>query len=328
MTDKLAEYFNTLDVPFSPSEFDFSQPVVASRIPLRQCLGDDWQWLPGSSLNSPVKTELASIKHIIAIASGKGGVGKSTTTVNVARALAAMGAKVGVLDADIYGPSVPLMLNRSGQQPATHDGKIMQPIESVEGIKANSIGFLVADTDAAVWRGPMASKAFMQLFNETQWGELDYLLIDLPPGTGDIQLTLAQNIPLSGAVIVSTPQDIALIDAQKAHKMFDKVNIDSLGLIENMSIFVCGECGHESALFGHEGAKQYAQASSIPYLGALPLSVDIRQYMDDSEEQSLTQKNFSHFYEAVALRLAIQLSGKAKQNYDKQQLQIPIQQLQ
>jgi ATP-binding protein involved in chromosome partitioning len=229
---------------------------------------------------TPVRNHsINNVKNIIAIASGKGGVGKSTTTVNIAYALIAEGAKVGILDADIYGPSIPTMLGVIDQKPTSADGKVMQPIIK-DGLPAMSIGFLVDDAEATVWRGPMASSAFGQLLNETEWPELDYLLIDMPPGTGDIQLTLAQKVPVAGAVIVTTPQDIALADAQKGISMFDKVNVPVLGVVENMSYHICEKCGHESHLFGQAGGKDIAELNEVALLGQLPLDIAIRQDAD------------------------------------------------
>ncbi len=220
-----------------------------------------------------------NIANIIAIASGKGGVGKSTTTVNLAYALMKEGAKVGILDADIYGPSIPTMLGLKDEKPTSTDGKLMTPLNA-RGLSAMSIGFLVDEADATVWRGPMASGAFNQLLNETAWPELDYLLIDMPPGTGDIQLTLAQKVPVAAAVIVTTPQDIALIDANKGLAMFDKVQVPVLGVVENMSYHVCENCAHQSYIFGQSGGDKIARNAQINLLGQLPLEVKICQDAD------------------------------------------------
>ena len=221
---------------------------------------------------------LPQVKNIIAVASGKGGVGKSTTAVNLALALAAAGAKVGVLDADIYGPSVPAMLGLSGR-PESPDNKSIEPLRAF-GVEAMSIGLLV-DVDAPmIWRGPMATSALTQLFNDTRWGDLDYLLVDLPPGTGDIQLTLAQKIPVAGAVIVTTPQEIATLDARKALKMFEKVNVPVLGIVENMAVHVCSNCGHAEHLFGQGGGEAMAAQYGVPLLGSLPLDLRIREQGD------------------------------------------------
>ncbi|MDR3087853.1 MAG: iron-sulfur cluster carrier protein ApbC, partial [Azoarcus sp.] len=222
---------------------------------------------------------LPGVKNIIAVASGKGGVGKSTTAVNLALALAAEGARVGVLDADIYGPSLPLMLGLGAQTPESIDGKKMEPI-AAHGLQAMSIGLLVDDDTPMVWRGPLATRALTQLLNDTNWHDLDYLVVDLPPGTGDIQLTLAQSVPVTGAVIVTTPQDIALIDARKGLKMFEKVNVPILGVVENMSIHICSNCGHEEHIFGAGGGQRMCDDYGVALLGALPLDLKIRQETD------------------------------------------------
>ena len=228
----------------------------------------------------PVRTHgMGQIANVIAIASGKGGVGKSTTTVNLAYALMAEGARVGILDADIYGPSIPTMLGCQDHKPESKDGKLMQPIIS-DGLQAMSIGFLVDDAEAMVWRGPMASSAFGQLLNETDWSDIDYLLIDMPPGTGDIQLTLSQKVPVAGAVVITTPQDIALADAQKGITMFDKVKVPVLGIVENMSYHQCENCGHHSHLFGRDGGKDIAELNDVTLLGNLPLDIAIREHAD------------------------------------------------
>jgi ATP-binding protein involved in chromosome partitioning len=222
---------------------------------------------------------LEQIKNVVAVASGKGGVGKSTVAVNLALAWAAQGAKVGVLDADIYGPSQPLMLGLEGQRPSSADGKHLRPITS-HGVAAMSIGFLVDAEQPMVWRGPMVTQALTQLLSETQWGALDYLVVDMPPGTGDIQLTLAQRVPVAGAVIVTTPQDIALADARKGLKMFEKVSVPVLGIVENMSIHVCSSCGHAEHIFGAGGGARMAEQYGVRLLGELPLDAHIREEAD------------------------------------------------
>jgi ATP-binding protein involved in chromosome partitioning len=232
-----------------------------------------------TAFSGDARRGLRQIRNLVAIASGKGGVGKSTTTINLALALQREGARVGILDADIYGPSIPIMLGNPHQQPGTEDNKHMQPLEA-HGLVANSIGYLVPADDAAIWRGPMASKALQQLLNETLWPELDYLLIDMPPGTGDIQLTLAQQVPVSGAVVVTTPQNIALADAQKAIAMFNKVQVPVLGVIENMSYHQCSQCGYKEHLFAQGGGERISKQHQVNLLGQIPLDIHIREYTD------------------------------------------------
>jgi len=222
---------------------------------------------------------LGEISNVVAVASGKGGVGKSTVAVNLALAWAAQGARVGILDADIYGPSQPLMLGLAGQRPTAPDGKHLQPLVS-HGVSAMSIGFLVDEQQPMVWRGPMVTQALTQLLSETQWGKLDYLVVDMPPGTGDIQLTLAQRVPVAGALIVTTPQDIALADARKGLKMFEKVSVPVLGIVENMSIYVCSNCGHSEHIFGSGGGARMAEQYGVRLLGELPLDAHIREEAD------------------------------------------------
>lgn len=226
---------------------------------------------------------LSDVKHIIAVASGKGGVGKSTTSVNLALALAQQGVKVGIVDADIYGPSLPMMLGvAEGTRPEIVDQKFFIPVEA-QGIKSMSMGYLATEQTPMVWRGPMASGALLQILTQTLWGELDYLVVDMPPGTGDIQLTLAQKAQLSGAVIVTTPQDIALLDARKAIEMFYKVNIPVLGIVENMAVHSCSQCGHQEHIFGEGGGQKVAAEYQTEVLGSLPLSLDIREQMDSGK---------------------------------------------
>ncbi|MDR1075632.1 MAG: iron-sulfur cluster carrier protein ApbC [Xanthomonadaceae bacterium] len=229
-------------------------------------------------VTQPGPAQIPGVKNVIVVGSGKGGVGKSTTTVNLALALRQKGARVGILDADVYGPSIPAMLGLSGR-PHSPDGKSIEPMRAF-GVEAMSIGLLVEADAPMIWRGPMATSALMQLLNETRWGELDYLLLDLPPGTGDIQLTLAQKIPVAGAVIVTTPQDIATLDARKALKMFEKVQVPVLGIVENMAVHVCSSCGHAEHLFGEGGAQAMAEQYGVPLLGSLPLDIGIRRQGD------------------------------------------------
>ncbi len=255
---------------------------------------------------------LENVKNIIAVASGKGGVGKSTTSVNLALALAAEGATVGLLDADIYGPSQPRMMGLSGQ-PESEDGKSLEPMENY-GVQTMSIGFLIDEETPMIWRGPMVTQALEQLLNDTRWRELDYLIIDLPPGTGDTQLTLAQKVPVSGAIIVTTPQDIALLDARKGLKMFEKVEIPILGIVENMSTHVCSQCGHVEAIFGEGGGQAMASESDVSLLGALPLEMDIRMQADSGKPTVVADPDSasSAMYREIARKAAARLSRKAK----------------
>lgn len=255
---------------------------------------------------------IPGVKNIIAIASGKGGVGKSTTAVNLALALVAEGARVGLLDADIYGPSQPQMLGISGQ-PQSADGKSLEPMEAY-GLQAMSIGFLIDVETPMVWRGPMVTQALQQLLNETRWNEVDYLVIDLPPGTGDIQLTLAQQVPVTGAVIVTTPQDIALLDARKGLKMFEKVGIPILGIVENMSTHICSKCGHEEHIFGSGGGDRMAKDYEVEMLGALPLDVGIREQGDSGRPTVVAEPDgrIAEIYRGIARRVAVKIADQAK----------------
>src|SRR6185436_18986682 len=248
------------------------------------------------------------IKNIIAIASGKGGVGKSTTAVNLALALLAEGASVGILDADIYGPSQPMMLGIAGR-PESKDGKSLEPMEG-HGLQAISIGFLIDNDTPMVWRGPMVTQALEQLLKDTRWRELDYLVVDLPPGTGDIQLTLAQKVPVTGVVIVTTPQDIALIDAKKGLKMFEKVGIPILGIVENMSFHVCPKCGHESHIFGAGGAEKMCRDYGIELLGQLPLDESIRSQADSGKPTVVSEPDgpIAAIYRRIARRSAVKIA--------------------
>ena len=256
---------------------------------------------------------LAGVKNIVAVASGKGGVGKSTVAVNLALAWAAGGAQVGILDADIYGPSQPIMLGLVGQHPTSPDGKLIQPLRA-HGLAAMSIGFLVDPAQAVVWRGPMVTQALTQLLSDTEWGELDYLVVDMPPGTGDIQLTLAQRVPVSGAIIVTTPQDIALADARKGLAMFEKVSVPVLGIIENMSVHVCSHCGHTEHIFGAGGGARLAAENGVTLLGELPLDVRIREQADGGRPTVVAEPDSpaAQAYISAARRAAAILSLRGR----------------
>ncbi|MEL4179909.1 iron-sulfur cluster carrier protein ApbC [Roseateles sp. PN1] len=255
---------------------------------------------------------LPGVKNIIAVASGKGGVGKSTTAANLALALAAEGARVGILDADIYGPSLPLMLGVAGK-PESQDGQTMEPLMA-HGLQVMSIGFLVEQDQAMIWRGPMATQALEQLLRQTRWQDLDYLVVDMPPGTGDIQLTLSQRVPVTGAVIVTTPQDIALIDAKKGLKMFEKVGVPILGIVENMAVHVCSNCGHAEHIFGADGGRKMAEQYKLDYLGGLPLAMSIRAQADAGAPTVVAepQSEIAGLYKTLARKVAVKIAGQAK----------------
>ena len=310
------------DVSF---DVELGYPAKSQVPALRQALIGAARGVPGvANVSVNVATKVIShavqrgvqlmpnVKNIIAVASGKGGVGKSTTAVNLALALAAEGASVGLLDADIYGPSMPIMLGVSGR-PESLDGKSMEPLEN-HGVQVSSIGFLVNPDEAMIWRGPMATQALDQLLRQTNWRALDYLVVDMPPGTGDIQLTLSQRVPMTGAVIVTTPQDIALADARKGVTMFEKVGVPILGLVENMAMHVCSNCGHVEHIFGAEGGKRYAAQKGIDYLGALPLSLAIREQADSGRPSVIADPDgeAARSYKAIARQVAIRIAAKAK----------------
>lgn len=293
---------------------------------IRQALVDLVQAVPGvTAVDANVASNIVAhavqkglkplpgVRNIIAVASGKGGVGKSTTAVNLALALAQEGAAVGLLDADIYGPSIPQMTGLSGQQPDSPDGKSMTPLIA-HGIQTMSIGFMVDVDSPMVWRGPMVTQALEQLLKQTNWQDLDYLIVDMPPGTGDTQLTLAQKVPVTGAVIVTTPQDIALIDARKGLKMFEKVGIPILGLVENMSLHTCSQCGHEEPVFGSGGGARMAQDYGTELLGALPLELSIREMTDAGKPTVVgaPDSRAAEIYRAIARRIAVKIAEKAK----------------
>jgi ATP-binding protein involved in chromosome partitioning len=306
-------------------EVTMTYPARSLHAGLRQRFVEAARSLPGvENVSVAIRTQivahaaqrgvalLPSIKNIVAVASGKGGVGKSTTTVNLALALAAEGAKVGILDADIYGPSQPMMMGVQGK-PESRDGQSMEPLQNY-GVQVISIGFLVEPDQAMIWRGPMATQALEQLLRQTNWGDLDYLLVDMPPGTGDIALTLSQRVPLTGAVIVTTPQDIALIDARKAVKMFEKVGVPILGVVENMAVHVCSQCGHVEHIFGADGGKRMAAEYNVDYLGALPLNLRIREDADNGRPTVVAEPEgaIAATYREVARAVAIRIARKAK----------------
>ena len=261
------------------------------------------------SRSGPEHKAVPGVKHLIAVASGKGGAGKSTTTTNLALALASSGARVGVLDADLYGPSQPRMLGLKGM-PDSPDGKILEPMIG-HGIQTMSIGFLVDEESPIIWRGPMITQALTRLVYETLWDNLDYLIVDLPPGTGDIHLTMAQRLPVSGAVIVTTPQDIALLDARKGLSMFEKVNVPVIGIIENMSTHVCTQCGHEEHIFGEGGARKMAEEAGTELLGELPLDIRIRTGSDSGQPILVTSPDSSlaAAYQSIATRIVSAISA-------------------
>ena len=255
---------------------------------------------------------MPNVKNIVAVASGKGGVGKSTTAVNLALALAAEGASVGILDADIYGPSQPMMMGIQGR-PESSDGKTMEAMENY-GVQVMSIGFLIDADNPMIWRGPMVTQALEQLLRQTNWGNLDYLIVDMPPGTGDIQLTLCQKVPLTGALIVTTPQDIALLDARKGLKMFEKVGVPILGLVENMSVYVCPNCGHTEHIFGADGGRRMSAEYGVDYLGALPLNLSIREQADSGRPTVVSDPDgeIAAIYKSVARQMAVKIAQRAK----------------
>ena len=255
---------------------------------------------------------LPGVKNIIAVASGKGGVGKSTTAVNLALALSAEGASVGILDADIYGPSLPMMLGISGR-PESKAENTIEPMEG-HGLQASSIGFLINEDSPMVWRGPMVTSALEQLLRQTRWRDLGYLIVDMPPGTGDIQLTLSQKVPVTGAVIVTTPQDIALLDARKGLKMFEKVGVPIIGIVENMSTYICPSCGHEEHVFGSGGGQKMCSDYSVDFLGSLPLNISIREQSDAGRPTVVAEPDgpISMVYQQIARQIAIRIAGLAK----------------
>lgn len=306
-------------------DVELGYPGKSQFEPIRKLVDDAVRTLAGvSSVNVAVSMKIVAhavqrgvkllpgVRNVIAVASGKGGVGKSTTAVNLALALAAEGARVGLLDADIYGPSQPMMTGTSGDVESL-DGKLMEPKRAM-GLQINSIGFLVKDEQAMIWRGPMASQALEQLITQTRWDDLDYLVVDMPPGTGDIQLTMAQKVPLTGAVIVTTPQDIALLDAKKGITMFQKVSVPILGIVENMAMHVCSQCGHVEHIFGQDGGKKMAQSQGMDYLGALPLRLSIREQADSGRPTVAAEPDgdVARIYKTIARAVAVKIAQQGK----------------
>ncbi len=255
---------------------------------------------------------MTNVRNIIALASGKGGVGKSTTAVNLALALSAEGARVGLLDADIYGPSQPMMMGVSGR-PESQDGKTMEPLEN-SGVQVASTGFIIDPDQPMVWRGPIVTQALQQLLEQTNWKDLDYLIVDMPPGTGDVQLTLSQKVPVTGAVIVTTPQDIALLDARKGLKMFEKVGIPILGIVENMSMHICSNCGHAEPIFGQGGGEKMCADFGVDFLGALPLTMSIREQADSGRPTVVADPDgqVAQIYKGIARKVAVKVAEKVK----------------
>ncbi|WP_075792320.1 iron-sulfur cluster carrier protein ApbC [Massilia putida] len=306
-------------------DIELGYPAKSQAAGIRASVVDALRKLPGVSNASVNVTSkilshavqrglkvMPNVKNIIAVASGKGGVGKSTTAVNLALALAAEGAKVGLLDADIYGPSQPMMLGVSGR-PQSLDGKTMEPLEN-HGVQVSSIGFMIDPDEPMVWRGPMVTQALQQLLEQTNWKDVDYLVVDMPPGTGDIQLTLAQKVPVTGAVIVTTPQDIALLDARKGLKMFEKVGIPILGVVENMSTHICSNCGHVEAIFGEGGGEKMCADFHVEFLGKLPLQLSIREQTDSGTPTVVAEPDgpVAAIYKDIARKVAVKVAEQAK----------------
>ncbi|WP_420993431.1 iron-sulfur cluster carrier protein ApbC [Cupriavidus sp. 30B13] len=306
-------------------EVELGYPGKSQLEPIREAVSAALRQLPGvANLSVAVTSRIVShavqrgvkllpgVKNVIAVASGKGGVGKSTTAVNLALALSAEGARVGMLDADIYGPSLPMMLGIEGR-PESSDGQTMEPLEG-HGLQANSIGFLIEQDNPMVWRGPMVTSALEQLLRQTNWHDLDYLIVDMPPGTGDIQLTLSQKVPVTGAVIVTTPQDIALLDAKKGLKMFEKVGIPILGIVENMAVYCCPNCGHVEHIFGEGGGEKMCEDYHVDLLGSLPLTRSIREQADTGRPTVVADPDspVAELYRAMARKVAVKVADRAR----------------
>jgi ATP-binding protein involved in chromosome partitioning len=306
-------------------DLELGYPAKSQVAPLRALVVNAVKSIPGvGNVSVSVQVKILShavqrglkvmpnVKNIIAVASGKGGVGKSTTAVNLALALAAEGASVGILDADIYGPSQPMMLGINAR-PESVDGKTMEPLEN-HGVQVSSIGFMIDPDEPMVWRGPMVTQALQQLLEQTNWRDLDYLIVDMPPGTGDIQLTLSQKVPVTGAVIVTTPQDIALLDARKGLKMFEKVGIPIIGIVENMSTHICSNCGHTEAIFGQGGGEKMCKDFGVDFLGALPLTMSIREQTDSGRPTVVADPDgaVATVYKEIARKVAVKVAERAK----------------
>ena len=306
-------------------DIELGYPAKSQAAGIRAAVVDALRKLPGvtdASVNVTSKIlshavqrglkVMPNVKNIIAVASGKGGVGKSTTAVNLALALAAEGAKVGLLDADIYGPSQPMMLGVTGR-PQSLDGKTMEPLEN-HGVQVSSIGFMIDPDEPMVWRGPMVTQALQQLLEQTNWKDVDYLVVDMPPGTGDIQLTLSQKVPVTGAVIVTTPQDIALLDARKGLKMFEKVGIPIIGVVENMSTHICSNCGHVEAIFGQGGGEKMCADFHVDFLGKLPLQLSIREQTDSGTPTVVAEPDgaVAAIYKDIARKVAVKVAEQSK----------------
>lgn len=287
-----------LTTPACPMKDQISKDVEAAVKQLEGVEQVQLEWSARVRSSRPASAQLPDVKNVVAVGAGKGGVGKSTAAVLLAYGLHRSGASVGIMDADVYGPSIPTMTGVEGAKPTVEDEKIIPPVAG--GVKIMSIGFMVDRNKALIWRGPMTHGVVKQFLEQVQWGELDYLIVDLPPGTGDVPLSLAQSIPMTGAVIVCTPQDVALMDARRAIKMYEQLNVDCLGIIENMSYYLCPECGHRDELFDHGGAKSMAEELNVPYLGEIPLNAKVRMYGDSGTPEKIFTDTDDYVSEAIA----------------------------